>query len=131
MNGDKTDTHSQTGGAADNASKHSSRIGSVRSVRSKAASIREGSVLDGQGDRKSPSTAARSPKPGVVTNGDRLSSAIVKSKPPSPTVPVVDTPNDENTGETTDQDGGDVKSEIESIVSGFSMMIKLYIFSIF
>jgi len=117
INGDKTDTHSQSGGAADNASKHSSRMGSVRSVRSKAASIREATTLDGPADRKSSAATARSQKPAVVTNGDRHPSAVVKSKPPSPTVPVLDQPTDENNDETINQDGGYVKSEIESIVN--------------
>lgn len=119
INGDKTDTHSQAGGAADNASRHSSRsrVGSVRSVRSKAASVREATALDGPADRASPGAAARLPKPAVATNGDRHPSAAVQNKPPSPTVPVPEQPNEEANDETMNQDDSNVKSEIESIVS--------------
>jgi hypothetical protein len=120
INGDTTDTHSQAGGIADNASRHSSRVGSARSGRSKAASIREATTIDGLNDQKPPKAA--SPKPDALTNGDRQPSAVVKSKPasprvPVPAVPVVDTPAAEYDDEVTNQDDDFVRSESEAIVS--------------
>jgi len=128
INGDNTDTHSQVNGTADNASRHSSRIGSARSGRSKAASVREAVVLDNLDDRKPPVTAAASPRPDVTTNGDRQHSAAIRSKIPSPTVPVVDTPGDEFNDDMIDQNGDHGKSELEDIVSLFLNKFKIFCF---
>lgn len=101
VNGDHTDTHSQVNGAADNVSHHSSRAGSVRSGRSKATSIREATAIDDLNGHKPSPTAPASPKPNGITHGERQHSATAKSKPQSPTVPILDTP-----------DGGDDNDDI-------------------
>lgn len=89
-NGGTTDTHSQVNGHADNVSRHSSRVGSARSGRSKAASLREAVTLDDAEGRKQSAVASQSPKPDVTTNGDRAPSPTLKVKPPSPAVPAHD-----------------------------------------
>ncbi len=117
INGDNTDTHSQVNGAADNVSRHSSRVGSSRSGRSKAASVREAVAIDELGDRKPSSPGPTSPKLDGITNGDRQHSILVKSKPQSPVIPVLDTPSAEFNDELINQDDDYIRSGIEAIVS--------------
>jgi hypothetical protein len=123
VNGDNTDTHSQVNGAADNASHHSSRAGSARSGRSKAASVREAIAIDDLDNRKGSAAAATSPKADVITNGHRQPSAVVKSKPQSPVIPVFDTPNGEFNDDLINQDDDHGKSELDVIVSSISIKI--------
>ena len=114
---DQTDTQSQSGKKTDNASRHSSRVGSARSERSKATSGREATTIDDT-NRKG-SGAAQSPKP----NGERQGSpTLLKSKPPSPTIPtiapgaLVDTSNGDFNDDLNIQDEVDNNAEIEAIV---------------
>jgi hypothetical protein len=116
-NGDNTDTHSQINGTTDNASRHSSRTGSARSGRSKAASVREAVVIDDLTERKPSATAAGSPKPDVTTNGDRQPSTAVQAKPPSPVVPVFDSASGVYNDDLANQDDDYLQAEIEAIVS--------------
>lgn len=121
INGDHTDTNSQTGKKADNASRHTSRNGSAHSDRSKAASGREATNIDENAHRKPSSIAAHSPKPDAVANGDRQVSGAVKAKPPSPKapapiVPAIDTMNGDFNDDTINQEDEFVKSELEAIV---------------
>jgi hypothetical protein len=112
INGDATDTHSQVNEAADNASFHSSRAGSARSGRSKAASVREATAIDDNTDGRKPSPiAVTSPKLDGINNVERQPSAQVKPKPPSPTPPTFDTPNGDYTDETITQDDDYWKAE--------------------
>ena len=115
-NGDNTDTHSQVNGNADNVSRHSSRAGSARSGRSKAASVREATAIDGAVEQKPSVNGAASPKPNVVTNGDGQHATVMKSKPPSPSVPVIDTPSGEY-DEMINQEDALNRSETEDIVN--------------
>jgi len=116
INGDNTDTHSQVNEAADNTSRHSSRVGSSRSGRSKAASVREAVAIDDLDGQKPSVIAPTSPKPDVITNGDAQHSVLVKSKPQSPTVPVFDTPGGEYNDDLVNQDDDYLKSEIHAVV---------------
>jgi hypothetical protein len=125
--GDNTDTHSQVNGGADNASRHSSRAGSARSGRSKAASVREATAIDGAVEQKPSANGTTSPKPNVVTNGDGQHPTVMKSKPPSPSVPVVDTPSGEY-DEMMHQDDGLTRSETEDIVNKFLIKISFFKF---
>jgi hypothetical protein len=124
INGDNTDTHSQVNEPADNTSRHSSRVGSSRSGRSKAASVREAFAIDDLDGRKPSEIVVTSPKPDVITNGDRQHSAVVKSKPQSPTAPVFDTHDGEYNDDLINQDDDYVKPEIHAIVR----LINFYIF---
>ena len=113
INGDNTDTHSQVNGNADNASHHSSRAGSARSGRSKAASVREATAIDDTNERKPSPTVPASPKAVAPTNGERQPSATVK--PQSPTVPIVDTPNVDDMDDMMNQ-GEDTWKDEEAVV---------------
>jgi hypothetical protein len=126
-NGDNTDTHSQVNEVTDNASRRSSRVGSARSGRSKAASHREATAIDGSNDRKLSAVAATSPKPNVITNGDAQHPTVMKSKPPSPLLPLLDTPSGDY-DEMMNPEDGYAKSELEAIVSLFSIEIHFLIF---
>lgn len=119
LNGDNTDAHSQVnGGAADNLSRHSSRVGSAKSGRSKAASVREAVNIDEIDGRKpTPPIANGSPRPEQVTNGDQHPSAVAKTKPPSPVVPAFDAPNGDHHEDLNDQDDDRINSEVQAIVS--------------
>lgn len=117
INGDNTDTHSQVNETTDNVSRHSSRVGSARSGRSKAASVREAVAIDDEENRKqSGNVASTSPKPEVTTNGDRQPSAVVRSKPQSPIVPALDTPTGDFNDDMNNQDD-DGTAEMNAIVS--------------
>lgn len=116
-NGDNTDTHSQINGNTDNVSRHSSRVGSARSGRSKAASVREAVTIDETENRKSSPTVPASPKPDVTTTSDRQPSAAVKSKPQSPAVPVLDTPTGDYNDDMINQDDDYSTAEVDAIVS--------------
>ena len=112
----------------DNISRHSSRLGSARSGRSKAQSVREATAIDGSEDQKSSGTAATPPNPEITTNGDRHLSAVVKSKRSSPVVPVFDTPSGEYDDDGANQDEPYVKSDIEYIVSLIDTKIEMRFF---
>lgn len=121
LNGDNTDAHSQVNGAADNLSRHSSRAGSAKSGRSKAASIREAVNIDDiDGRRPTPPITNGSPKPDAVANGDQHASAIAKTKPPSPVVPAFDTPNGDHHEDLNDEDDDRMNSDAQAIVSVLS-----------
>lgn len=111
INGDNTDTHVQVTEAADNLSHHSSRAGSARSGRSKAASVREATAIDEIDGRKQSPTAVTSPKPDGIVTVERQPSATVKSKPQSPAPPVLDTPNGGYHDDAENQDDDYEKSE--------------------
>jgi hypothetical protein len=121
INGDNTDTHSQVNGAADNASHHSSRAGSARSGGSKAASVREATAIDDANERKPSPTVPASPKAVAATNGERQPSATVKSKPQSPVVPIVDTPNVDDNDDMMNQEEDPWKAEAAIVRSDFLM----------
>ncbi|CAF1063283.1 unnamed protein product [Rotaria sordida] len=124
-NGDNTDTNLPANIPTDNGSRRSSRVGSARSGRSKAASVREAPAVDGSNERKTSANGVTSPKPDVITNGDRQHSAVVNSKPASPIVPIVDTPSGEFDDDNMNQEDGHVKSEIESIFEYIHKLVTL------
>lgn len=120
LNGDNTDAHSQVNGNADNVSRHSSRVGSAKSGRSKATSVREGVNIDDVDGRKAtPPTGGRSPKPEIITNGDQHPTTNVVAKPPTPPVATFDTPNEDYNDDTVNEDDDRLNTEAQAIVSIF------------
>jgi len=104
VNGDNTDTQSQANGQTDNVSRHSSRVGSARSGRSKAASIREAVALDEvDGRQQSATAAAQSPKPDAPTDGDRVPSPTLKFEP-TPVVAAADEFQEDEVNPVDDDD---------------------------
>lgn len=123
QNTDNGDTNLTVNAQAENASRHSSRAGSARSGRSKAISLREATAIDGAQERKASGSSTKSTKPVEATNGEQQPSATVKSKPPTPVVPIIDTPSGEYDDDMMNGDAGHGKSEIDSVVSLLSIEV--------
>lgn len=123
-----TDTHLQPNGVADNVSRHSSRVGSARSGRSKATSLREATAIDGATERKTSGSVRGSPKPDATISAERVASALAKSKPGSPAIPIIDTPSGEFDDDGVNQESGRIRPEIEAIViSSIKILLSIFL----